>query len=174
MAKKEKTKQKTSPGQVLIMALFVAIGGVCGFMLPQLFEDRLADASPAMAFLLIAAEIIIMYAAMLAQIIIHEAGHLVFGLFGGYRFRSFRVGSFMLIREGDKLKLRRMSLAGTAGQCLMTPPAYTENFPVTLYNLGGSLMNLITAVIFALLASPRTALSATHSSSWRLSARCSR
>ncbi len=38
------------------------------------------------------------------QIIIHEAGHLVCGLASGYRFVSFRILSFTLIREDGKLK----------------------------------------------------------------------
>ncbi|MBO5413517.1 MAG: hypothetical protein J6A29_04410, partial [Clostridia bacterium] len=51
--------------------------------------------------------------------IIHEAGHLVFGLLSGYKFVSFRIGNIMLIKIKNKLKFKKFSLLGTAGQCLM-------------------------------------------------------
>lgn len=80
--------------------------------------------------------------------ILHEAGHLVFGLASGYRFVSFRIGSLMWQKDGDALRFCRFTLAGTAGQCLMAPPDLTDGkMPYRLYNLGGALMNLITAVL---------------------------
>ena len=39
------------------------------------------------------------YLAMFIQMVVHEAGHLVFGLLTGYQFSSFRIGSFMFIKE---------------------------------------------------------------------------
>lgn len=85
------------------------------------------------------------------SIIVHEAGHLAFGLMSGYTFSSFRIGSLMWIKQDGKIKLRRLSIAGTGGQCLMTPPeAKNGNIPVVLYNLGGVIANIILAAIFAL------------------------
>lgn len=87
------------------------------------------------------------------QVIIHEAGHLVFGLLSGYKFSSFRILNLMLIRLDGRLQLRRFSLAGTAGQCLLQPPELVDGkYPYVLYNLGGVLMNVLTAGLFALLA----------------------
>lgn len=84
----------------------------------------------------------------LFHIIIHEGGHLVFGLLSGYSFVSFRVGSFIIIKEEDKFKIKRYNLPGTAGQCLMMPPELKEgNFPFVIYNFGGAIMNLIFAII---------------------------
>lgn len=81
------------------------------------------------------------------QIVLHEAGHLVFGLITGYRFVSFRVGSLMLIRAKGKTRLCRYKLPGTGGQCLMAPPApYSPENKAQLYNYGGALMNLICSV----------------------------
>lgn len=86
------------------------------------------------------------------QVVIHEAGHLVFGLLTGYRFSSFRIGSLMLIKTEGKFKFKKYSLAGTGGQCLMCPPDLVEGkLPYKLYNLGGPLMNLIFAIIFRIL-----------------------
>lgn len=85
------------------------------------------------------------------SIIVHEAGHLTFGLMSGYTFSSFRIGSLMWIKQDGKIKLRRLSIAGTGGQCLMTPPeAKNGKIPVVLYNLGGVIANVILAALFAL------------------------
>ena len=82
------------------------------------------------------------------QVFLHEAGHLVFGWISGYRFVSFRVGSLMLIRQGDRLALRRLVIPGTGGQCLMAPPEMVDGrFPARLYNLGGGLFNLVSAAL---------------------------
>ena len=92
------------------------------------------------------------YLILYLHIIIHEAGHLVFGLLTGYRFSSFRIGSFMLVKERGKLRFKRMSVAGTGGQCLLCPPELQGGkIPYILYNLGGSLMNLIFSLLCVLL-----------------------
>ena len=92
----------------------------------------------------------------LAQITLHEGGHLVCGLRSGYRFCSFRVGSLMWMRAEDgHLRLRRLRLAGTGGQCLMAPPDMVGGrLPVTLYNFGGALANLLTAALSLALYGP--------------------
>jgi hypothetical protein len=73
----------------------------------------------------------------------------VFGLLSGYRFSSFRVFSFMWVKEGESIKCKRHSVAGTGGQCLMSPPDIKDGkMPVAWYNLGGSLMNVIFGLLF--------------------------
>lgn len=90
----------------------------------------------------------VLFIAIGLQIVIHEAGHLLFGLVSGYRFVSFRIGSWMVYKREGKLHFGKYSLAGTGGQCLMAPPELQGGkMPYRLYNLGGSLMNLMTAVI---------------------------
>lgn len=89
------------------------------------------------------------YFGAILQIVIHEAGHLVFGLLTGYRFLSFRIGSFMWIKKDGKLHYRQLSLAGTGGQCLMIPPDLIDGkMPTLLYNFGGSIFNLLSALLF--------------------------
>ena len=96
--------------------------------------------------------VVLVFLAVYLQFVIHEAGHLVFGLATGYRFSSFRVGSLMLVREGGRLRLKRLSIPGTGGQCLMVPPgSYGEPYPCVLYNLGGIIANLASALACALL-----------------------
>ena len=70
----------------------------------------------------------------------HELGHLIFGLLTGYKFVSYRIFSLTLVKEKGKLKFRKMSVPGTAGQCLMAPPRKKDGkYPYVLYNLGGVL-----------------------------------
>ena len=92
------------------------------------------------------------FATFYLQIIIHECGHMVFGLMTGYKFRSIRFGSIMIVSIEGKLRFKRYSLAGTGGQCLMSPPDLVDGrMPYVLYNLGGSFLNLIFAAIFLVL-----------------------
>ena len=86
------------------------------------------------------------------QIILHEGGHLVCGLATGYRFVSFRILSLTFIRLDGKLRIKNFSIAGTAGQCLLTPPDKPlQDIPYILYNSGGVLANLLTAAIAIIL-----------------------
>ena len=139
---KDKNKKKSS-GQTLTLLIAIATGAALGIL-----SMRMPDDLPYVLILLI-----YMYAAIFVHVIIHEAGHLVFGLLSGYSFTSFRIFSFMWIKENGKLRLKRLSLAGTAGQCLMTPPELVDGkMPVVLYNLGGSIMNLLTGGIFLVIS----------------------
>lgn len=99
------------------------------------------------------AAILIFVAAVFAQVVIHEAGHLVCGLASGYRFVSFRVGSTMLFRDGEGWHLGRFSMAGTGGQCLLAPPddniGSAATMPYKAYCMGGVAANLLTAAIAA-------------------------
>jgi hypothetical protein len=85
-------------------------------------------------------------------VIIHEAGHMFFGLLTGYRFLSFRVFSLAIVNVDGKLVFKSYKVPGTAGQCLMVPK--TENgddYPIFWYNMGGSIFTLIyTAICIAL------------------------
>lgn len=90
--------------------------------------------------------IVCLILAVFAQIVLHESGHLLLGLATGYRFVSFRVGSLTLIRENGKFRFKRFSIAGTGGQCLLSPPDRPyDRMPYFWYNAGGVLMNLLTA-----------------------------
>lgn len=82
------------------------------------------------------------------HLIIHELGHLIFGLLTGYKFLSFRIFNLMLIKINEKLKFKRLKVAGTAGQCLLIPPKFDESsFPYVLYNLGGVILNSIFTLV---------------------------
>ena len=131
----------------------VMIGVLCGLALPNALDPLTEQAETLWDFLLAYLVFFLgAFAAFVFQVIVHESGHLVFGLLSGYRFCSFRIFSLMWVLEQGKLKTRRLSLAGTAGQCLMAPPDMVDGkIPMFLYNMGGSIMNGIFAAIFFVL-----------------------
>ena len=145
----QKETKKRNIGQILIPVGFVLIGAICGVLFMKfLNKTETAGTLSREKILTILVLIVSMYAALFLQIIIHEAGHLVFGLLTGYRFISFRVYSFMWMKDNDRIRFKRMSIAGTGGQCLMAPPDLKDGkMPVQLYNYGGAIMNLIASAI---------------------------
>lgn len=91
-------------------------------------------------------------AAFYLQVILHEGGHLLCGLATGYKFVSFRIFNFTIIRTGGKLRLKRFSVEGTGGQCLLTPPDVPlDKINYMLYNLGGVMMNVLCAAVATVL-----------------------
>ena len=145
-----KQKKKRSARSVLAFALMYLLGMAGGFLLGEGIGARLAGfATRGERFLwlgvMLAAAVLMVY----GQIAIHEAGHLLGGLATGYRFSSYRVGSWMILRENGRLVPRWLTITGTGGQCLMTPPAMVDGqVPYVLYNIGGVLGNLAAALVF--------------------------
>lgn len=148
--KNKKIKSSVKVVQLLPVLFFMLIGAVCGILIME-YMDKLIEANKTIGTIALSVGLLFigMYIALFLQIILHEAGHLLFGLLTGYRFSSFRIGSFMWIKEGEKVHLRRMSIAGTGGQCLMIPPDMVDGkMPYILYNLGGSIVNILSAALF--------------------------
>lgn len=146
-----KEKKETRKDYTYIRtALSLLTGITCGILLGpyiKFFYEQGVNAE--VLLLLLAVLTLILYAVFFLQILIHETGHLLFGALTGYRYSSFRIGSFMWIKENGKLRFRRLSLAGTGGQCLMAPPDMVDGkLPVFLYNMGGSILNLVFVLIF--------------------------
>lgn len=140
-----KTKKK---GKVLGTILFILVFGSIGFFMGYLSETYFEGQNPIGELSNIYILVLMTFVVYISHIIIHEAGHLVFGLMTGYSFISFRIGSFTIVKEDNKLKIKRFNIPGTAGQCLMMPPEMIEGeFPFIIYNLGGALANLIISFI---------------------------
>lgn len=149
----KKQKKSKKSGNYLMMLCFVLIGVVCGVvMMKYIYYSFGSDLSAGEILLILAAAFFTIYIAVLLQIIIHETGHLIAGLLTGYTFFSFRFGSLMWVKDNEAIKFRKLSLAGTSGQCLMIPPDIADGkIPYVFYNLGGSLLNLITSFVCAVL-----------------------
>ena len=138
---------------VLIILLFLIIGFFTGYFLADsILYLKKTGYTTGEILLSLGGILLILFMSVLLQIILHEAGHLLFGWISGYRFLSFRIGSFMWLKKDGGIRFARLKIAGTGGQCLIGPPDLTEGkFPYILYNLGGSIINLLSAPIFLML-----------------------
>ena len=140
-------RQKIRKGvaAVLMVLLGLLAGAAIGWCAASQL-DRLSGPVWLRAALVLGAVI----AAYFIQVVVHEGGHLVCGLLSGYRFLSFRIGSFLWVKQEGRLVFRRFELPGTGGQCLMVPPE-GQDAPQMLYNLGGGLANLLLSALAGLL-----------------------
>lgn len=150
---KQPARKKKNIGGILIYILFLVLCGLGGYFGGDVV-DRITGGDETLTMIYLGVVFLGVIIAFVMQIMLHEGGHLVFGLLSGYKFVSFNVMGFIWQKgEDGKLRMGRMQIAGAGGQCLMAPPAYNGgDFPFTLYNLGGVLANLITAALFGLLA----------------------
>ena len=147
--KQTKKKKKIVWQQYIGFVFMMAIGAVCGIVVVSHIDRSGAETPLYRDLLLFCGLVLGMYVALFFHLIAHEAGHLLFGLMTGYRFSSFRIASFMWLKEDGKLKGKRLSIAGTGGQCLMVPPDLKDGkIPLVLYNLGGSLINTLLGGLF--------------------------
>lgn len=143
--KTNKVKKKSSIKTKIATIIFLLLGCVCGVMMGRMTDSITGkEGSLGTDLILLGVMLLVFVVILYAHIIIHEGGHLVAGLFSGYKFSSFRIGSIMLFKEGDKYYFKKYSLAGTGGQCLMAPPDMVDGmYPYKLYNYGGVIANTI-------------------------------
>ncbi len=133
----EKIKKNLLP--VIIGTVF---GFAAGVLLFSMDDGKRSD-------ILLLEFFIAFFVGSIIQTILHELGHMIAGLISGYEFSSFRIFQFTWIRENGKVKFKKFSLKGTAGQCLMIPPKDRGlEYPIIFYNIGGVLMNFISSVLF--------------------------
>lgn len=136
------------------------IGGLIGFifggMIVLLFTDTTwseyldkycsINFSEGIAVFIVAVLSLLISLAILVPI--HELGHLICGLLSGYKFVSFRVYNYTLMKEGGHLHIKKFGIAGTGGQCLLNPPDLPfDKIPTGWYNFGGLLANIILFLI---------------------------
>lgn len=144
----KRAKKKIVWQQYIGNVFMILVGAVCGFVIALCFDEFTAETPLYQKILFCIGLLLGMCAAFLFNVIIHEVGHLVFGLLSGYKFSSFRIASFMWLKEDKKIKFKRIKIAGTGGQCLMLPPDMKDGkLPIVLYNLGGSFVNVIVGIL---------------------------
>ena len=131
-------------GLLQILGIMI-VGAIIGYSVGKIAGDSLSGVDAPNIILLLIAGVI----AFILQVIVHEAGHLVFGLLSGFKFISFRVFDLKIIKdENGKLKIRFERLAGTGGQCLMRAHEYVEGkFKYKLYLLGGVVFNIVFSIV---------------------------
>lgn len=139
--------------KLLFMILSLGMGCLAGYMGGHAMGTLLpSDPSVGQIILAVFGILIMFYAVNTLHVMIHEVGHMICGLISGYEFCSIRFFGFMWVKLAGKIRLRRMSIANTSGQCHMAPPRTDGTSPVALYNWGGCLANVITAGIAFLYA----------------------
>ena len=144
-------KKKDQKIIFLLTAFFIGCFGgglVAGKIIKHISPSSLALSGADKTAMVITA-CVSLFISYLLIIIIHEAGHLVFGLLSGYKYLLFRVGSLTLIKRNNKFEFKKMSIKGTAGQCVLMPPESKEpeKVPFFLYHAGGGIFNILTALI---------------------------
>ena len=141
-------KNKIIQGVLQLIGIMV-VGAVVGYFVGKTAGDTLSGVDKPNIILFLITGVI----AFILHIIVHEAGHLVFGLLSGYKFVSFRVFDFKIIKdENGKLSFRYEKIAGTGGQCLMRAPEYVKGkFKYKLYLLGGVIFNVLFSIVFWLI-----------------------
>lgn len=132
------------------------IGLIIGGLIVILFTDTTwneyiqkyysIDISEGLAVFLVAIVSLIVSLAIIVPV--HELGHLVCGLLSGYKFVSFRIFNYTLLKEDGKFKIKKFAIAGTGGQCILTPPDLPiEKIPIGWYNIGGVVANIILLLV---------------------------
>ncbi|MFW7359655.1 hypothetical protein [Vagococcus fluvialis] len=138
--------KKINIKSVLFILFFMVVGGFLGIFIGMMTDG--GNITP-IDLLLVATYFIL---SIVLHIIIHEAGHLVMGLLTGYTFLSFRIFSWVLVKQHNKIKLTKQKIPGTLGQCLLIPPE-REEFIYKLYLLGGVLFNFLASLLMISLIS---------------------
>ena len=104
---KQPKKKNGSSGQTLLFIISVIIGGVGGFLVTHYSEQITQDSTLVETVLIYMLEFSVLIIGIFLQVIIHEAGHLIFGLLSGYKFSSFRIASLIFVKENDQLKIKK-------------------------------------------------------------------
>lgn len=153
MAFGENMEKKEKSSNLIGSIIGIVIGAAFGFCLISFSGGFFKEYNTTEKFLALVLLLISLFLSALINIIAHETGHLIAGLISGYTFTSFRIGSFIWIKQNNKLALKRFSLKGTAGQCLMMPPDIDEDrIPYRFYFANGALINLLLSLIAILAA----------------------
>ena len=142
---KQRKNNKKQHKEWLGMAVPVLIGFIMGvWCVSQGKSEGHVGQSVGKEFFSWAQSMVLLIIAVYTQTIIHEGGHLLFGLISGYQYESFRIGKWTLVKQEGKWQIKKFSIAGTGGQCLMVPPDLVDGkMPFVLYNLGGAILNLL-------------------------------
>ena len=130
----------------------LVIGAVIGLVIVSIAikADKAGTLDIDMFIISFYGTLVLFIISFIPHIILHEAGHLVFGLMTGYKFLSYRIYSIIFYKKNGQIHKKKYSIKGTVGQCLMYPPerCVDGSFPFVLYNLGGGISNLVFSLLF--------------------------
>lgn len=142
-------------GSIFVVTMMVCFwGGICvggllkGISLQELFAEKGTKMVEYAGIMLVG--VVLIFPVVLLSVTAHEFGHFLFGRLSGYGFVSFRVLNWVLLRDNGRRRVKRFSIPGTLGQCLMAPPEKPiSRIPSTAYFLGGVAMNFLLAPVAA-------------------------
>lgn len=135
---------------ILLQIIQGVIMGIAAVWVPG--DDFVKESNFAEFSLAMIAVFLLLFVVIILNVIVHELGHMLCGFKSGYKFISYRVFNIILAKYKDGKKIKRFSIPGTAGQCVLDPPAYEDGkYPYKLYIRGGILGNLLLAVIFTII-----------------------
>lgn len=79
----------------------------------------------------------------ITQLILHEIGHLLFGLITGWELLSIQIHKFVLKKVNSKLRL--ITVGENHYRCIMYPGSLSSG--AMLYTMGGCILNLVSAIV---------------------------
>ena len=83
-----------------------------------------------------------------SAVIVHEFGHLIFGLLTGYKFAAIGFGHHLFLMRDGRLRRFVYKLPGALGFCAMEVPDMKDgSFPFALYLSGGAFGNTFLALV---------------------------
>ena len=88
------------------------------------------------------------YISFASAVIVHEFGHLIFGLLTGYTFAAIGFGHHLFLMRDGRLRRFVYKLPGALGFCAMEVPDMKDgSFPFALYLSGGAFGNTFLALV---------------------------
>lgn len=150
MVEQKKVRNRMTKNLKMVYIVSVMIGLILGVTISYFGIFRNSNQHAVNAFIMyFYLGLIFLVLSSIIHIILHEGGHLVFGLLTGYKYLSFRIFSTIFYKHNGKLHKRKFAIKGTAGQCLMYPPKRKEDggFPFVWYNMGGGISNLFFSIL---------------------------
>ena len=87
------------------------------------------------------------YLSLACALIVHEFGHLIFGLLTGYTFAAIGFGHHLFLRRDGRVRRFVYKLPGALGFCAMeAPDMKDDSLPFALYLSGGTFGNAFLAL----------------------------
>ena len=88
------------------------------------------------------------YLSFASAVIVHECGHLIFGLLTGYKFAAIGLAHHLFLRRDGRVRRFVYKLPGALGFCAMEVPDMKDgSFPFALYLSGGAFGNTFLALV---------------------------
>lgn len=122
---------------------------ICGIGLGTFLQIKYPDVMDAFREFGIINVYLYLTLALLTHIFLHEAAHVIGGVLTGYKVLAIGLFHFQITFLNRRIALKRYSVPGAAGYCIMVPPELKNGtYPFVLTLLGGCLMNFILAILF--------------------------